>query len=171
MNDIYTYTVPLFTKLLGGLKTVLVKAEADAQAGKFSEEALLKDALAPDMFPFVKQVQIATDNAKGVVARLTDVETPVFEDNETSLTQLIERVEKCIAFLETVPEASFEGAHTKRVEIKYFPGKYMEGAEYVKEFVLPNFFFHLTMAYALARKNDVALGKADYLNGLPLRDL
>lgn len=85
MNDLYTYTVPMFTKLLGGLKSVLLKAKEDVVAGKLDEAALMNDRLAPDMFPFPKQVQTATDHAKGCAARLAGVEVPKFEDTETTL--------------------------------------------------------------------------------------
>jgi len=171
MNDIYTYTVPLFIKILGGLKTVLTKAKEDVAAGKLDEKKLIEDRLAPDMFPFPKQVQVATDQAKGVVGRLTAVEAPKFEDNETTLDELIARIDKTLAFLTTVKEEDFANAKDAVVTLPYFPGKKMDGFGYAREYVLPNFFFHVSMAYALVRKNDVAIGKADFINGLPLTDV
>ena len=157
--------------MLGGLKTVLEKAKTDVEAGKLDETKLLNDSLAPDMFSFTKQVQIACDNAKGVVGRLTSIEAPIHEDNEMSLNELIARIEKTVDFLKTADEAAFEGAGEKKVEIKYFPGKFMTGFDYAREYVIPNFFFHLTVAYALVRKNDTAIGKADFMNGLSLQDM
>lgn len=170
MNDIYTYTVPLFIKMLGGLKNVLLKAKDDVLAGKLDEKALMEDRLAPDMFPFPKQVQVTTDHAKGVVGRLTQIEAPKFEDNEASLDELVARIDKTIEFLSTVKESDFASAKDAKVEISYFAPKWFTGFDYAREYALPNFFFHLGMAYALVRKNDVAIGKADYINGLPLQD-
>jgi hypothetical protein len=167
MNDIYTYTVPLFIKQLGGLKNVLLKAKDDIAAGKLDEKKLMEDRLAPDMFPFPKQVQVATDQAKGVVGRLTTVPAPKYEDTESTLDELIARIDKTMAFLSTVKESDFANAPSATVELPYFPGKKMGGFGYAREYVLPNFFFHISMAYALVRKNDVAIGKADYINGLP----
>lgn len=171
MNDIYTYTVPLFIKILGGLKNVLTKAKEDVAAGKLDEQKLMEDRLAPDMFPFPKQVQVATDQAKGLVGRLTNMEAPKFEDNETTLDELIARIDKTIAFLSTVTEDSFANAKDATIELPYFPNKKMDGFGYAREYVIPNFFFHVSMAYALVRKNDVAIGKGDFINGLPLTDV
>ena len=170
MNDIYTYTVPVFAKLLGGLKNVLMKAKEDVAAGKLDEKALIEDRLAPDMFAFAKQVQTATDQAKGAAARLSGTEAPKYEDTETTLDELIARVEKTIAYLNGVKEESFAGAADQRIEIPYFAPKWFKGFDYAREYAIPNFFFHVSMAYAIVRKNDVAIGKADYVNGLPFQD-
>lgn len=170
MNDIYTYTVPVFVKLLGGLKNVLTKAKEDVVAGKLDEAKLMQDRLAPDMFPFVKQVQVSTDHAKGAAARLSGVENPSYPDTEASLDELIARIDKTLAFLATVKEESFAGAADRKVEVPYFALKWFKGFDYARDYVIPNFFFHIGMAYALVRKNDVAIGKADYINGLPFQD-
>lgn len=170
MNDIYTYTVPVFVKLLGGLKNVLMKAKEDVTAGKLDEAKLIEDRLAPDMFAFAKQVQVACDNAKLCAARFSGMEAPVNEDTEATLDELIARVDSTLAYLATVPEASFAGAADKKIEIKYFAPKWFTGFDYAREYAIPNFFFHLSMAYAIVRKNDVAIGKADYINGLPFQD-
>ena len=166
MDRIYDYTIPTFIKMLGGLKTVLTKAGEHG----LDEAALLSDRIAPDMFPFVKQVQIACDQAKGAAARLSGTEMPKFEDNETTLAELQARIDKTISFLESVSAESFAGAAERRIELPYFPGKYLTGFDYAREYSIPNFFFHLSMAYALVRKNDVAIGKGDYINGLSLKD-
>ncbi|MFM2424235.1 MAG: hypothetical protein RLZZ70_626 [Candidatus Parcubacteria bacterium] len=165
MSTIYEFSVPVLVKGLRGLKTILEKA----QTAGVDESVLLSDALAPDMFPFVKQVQIACDNAKGAVARLSGQEVPVHEDVETSLAELIARVEKTITYVESVTAAMLEDAHDRSVTLPYFPGLYMTGYDYLREFVLPNFFFHITTAYALVRRNGVTIGKSDYLAGLPLQ--
>lgn len=156
--------------MLGGLKNVLLKAKEDVLAGKLDEKKLIEDRLAPDMFPFAKQVQTACDNAKLMAARLSGIEAPTFEDTEATLDELVERIDKTLAYLATVPEESFAGAAEKKIEIKYFAPKWFKGFDYAREYTIPNFFFHTSMAYALVRKNDVAIGKADYINGLPFQD-
>jgi uncharacterized protein len=170
-TELYNFTVPMFIKMLGGLKNVLVKAQAAAQAGSLDEQALLQDRLAPDMFPFVKQVQVATDNAKGCAARLAQLEMPRYEDTEKTFDELVARIDKTIAFLTTVKPEMFAKAEEVKVELPYFPGKYMTGFGYALEYAVPNFFFHVTVAYGLVRKNGVLVGKADYINGIPLLDL
>jgi len=171
MQNIYTFTVPVFTKMLGGLKGVLAKAEAHAKEAGLDEAAFLQDRLAPDMFPFVRQIQIATDNAKGAVARLTGTEAPKFEDTESTFAELSARIDRTLAYLATAQEAQFTGAEDRKIELPYFTGKYMTGMEYALEYALPNFLFHVTVAYALIRKNGTPVGKADFLGGLPLKDL
>ncbi|MBY0294314.1 DUF1993 domain-containing protein [Patescibacteria group bacterium] len=167
MNPLYEFTVPVFTKALNGLKTVLIKAKEHG----LSDEALLNDRIAPDMFPFSKQVQIATDNAKGAAARLTGSEVPVFEDTETTIDQLLARIDATLAFMDSVPQEAFAEAATREVTLPYFPGKFMTGFEYVRGYIIPNFFFHVAMAYAIVRKNGVSVGKVDYMHGLPLQDI
>lgn len=161
----YEFSVPVLVKSLGGLKNILEKA----QAAGVDEAALMADALAPDMFPFARQVQIACDNAKGAVARLSGQEIPVYEDAETTIAELIARVEKTLAYVQGFTEADFAGAEERRVTLPYFPGTYMTGYDYLREYVIPNFFFHVTTSYALIRKHGVTIGKGDYLNGLPLK--
>ena len=162
---LYDTTVPLFTKALGGLKEVIQKAMTHGLGDDF-----LESRLAPDMFPFVKQVQIACDNAKGAIARLTGVEAPSFPDEETTLAALIERIDATIAFVSTATQEQFVGAEERQVTLQYFPGKFMTGFDYGM-YVVPNFFFHVTIAYALVRQAGVAIGKMDYLNGMALQDL
>lgn len=162
----YDLTVPLFTKSLRGLHTVITKAKEHGLPQDF-----LTSSLAPDMFPFVRQVQIACDNAKGAVARLAQVEGPKFPDTEATWDELLARVEATIAFVESVTAEQFAGAADVKVTLPYFPGTYMTGSEYLVQYALPNFFFHVTTAYALVRQAGVVIGKADYMNGLPLRPL
>jgi hypothetical protein len=171
MTELYTYTVPIFIKSLGGLKAVLAKAEQHAKETGMSEADLLNDRLAPDMFPLVKQVQVACDNAKGATARLAATEAPKFEDTEQTFVELQARIDKTIDFVTSVPEGAFEGAETRQIILPYFTDKYMTGFDYVREYALPNFFFHLVTAYALVRKNGVAIGKADYANNPKFNDL
>lgn len=171
MNEIYAYTVPIFTKTLGGLKSVLTKAAEHAKATGMSEETFLADRLAPDMFPLSQQVQIACDNAKGATARLSGVEMPKFEDTEKTFDELQARIDKTLEFIASVPEASFAGAAERQVTLPYFKDKYLTGFDYTREYALPNFFFHVVTAYAIVRKNGVAIGKADYTNNINFRDL
>jgi uncharacterized protein len=167
MNTLYTFTVPIFVKSLNALKHCIEKAEEHA----VDEASLIESTLAPDMFPFSRQVQIACDNAKGATARLSGTEVPSFPDTETTLSELKVRIDNTLAFIESVPESAFGEAETRQVTLPYFPGKYMTGFDYAREYALPNFFFHVTIAYGLMRKAGVPLGKADFMNGLPLKDL
>jgi uncharacterized protein len=171
MTDTYTYTVPIFLKSLGGLKAVLSKAEAHAKETGLNETDFLADRLAPDMFPLVKQVQVACDNAKGAAARLAGIEVPKFEDTEQTFAELQARIDKTIEFLNSIPEAAFEGAGTRQIILPYFSDKYMTGFDYVREYALPNFFFHLVTAYALVRKNGAPVGKMEYVNNPTFKDL
>ncbi len=157
--------------MLRALDGVLTKGQQYAKDHGMTESALLDACLAPDMFPLKKQVQIACDNAKGGAARLSGSEAPVFEDNEASFDELHARITKTLAFLETIKEEQFADAASRQITLPYFPGKYMTGEGYAVEYVLPNFFFHVTTAYAILRKEGVAVGKADYLGGLPLKDV
>ncbi len=171
MNDIYTYTVPVFIKSLGGLKNVLAKAEVFAKEKGMSEADFLADRLAPDMFPLVKQVQTACDNAKGATARLSGGEAPKFEDTEQSFSELLERVDKTIEFIQSVPESAFKDAATRQIILPYYKDKYLTGFDYAREYALPNFFFHLVTAYGIVRKSGVPIGKADYANNISFKDL
>ncbi len=170
MNDIYTFTIPIFIKSLGGLEAVLRKAENFVKEKGLAEKDFLAERLAPDMFPLVKQVQVASDNAKGAAARLSGSEAPKFEDREETFEALYSRIAKTVEYLKGITPASFEGAHERKAELPYFPGKHMTGFDYAREYALPNFFFHVTIAYAIIRHKGVDVGKADYTNGLPLKD-
>ncbi len=163
--------MPTFIKFLGGLKNVLAKAEAYAKEASLSEDTFVNDRLAPDMFPLVKQVQVACDNAKGAVSRLSGKENPKMEDTETTFAELQTRIDKTLVYLQSVQEADFAGAEERKIELPYFPGKYLIGTDYALEYAVPNFLFHVTTAYGIIRKNGVQIGKGDFVNGLPFRDL
>jgi uncharacterized protein len=167
MTHLYHYSVPVFGKALRGLIICIEKTEAHG----IPESDMLATAFASDMFPFVRQVHIASDNAKGAVARITGIENPAFSDTETTYAGLKERIEKTLTFIESVPESAFEGQDERQVTLPYFPGKYMTATDYLRAYVLPNFFFHVTTAYDLMRSKGVPIGKTDFLNGLPLRAL
>jgi len=166
MHNIYEFTVPVFIKSLGGLKTILDKSEAFAKENNISDADFLAKALFPDMFSFSRQIQIAADNAKGAAARLAGIENPKMEDNEQTFAELHARIDKTIEFLHTVPKDMFTDADTRQVSLPYWGGKTMLGFTYAREYVLPNFFFHVTTAYGIARNAGVPLGKSDFINGL-----
>jgi uncharacterized protein len=165
--SMYTASVPVFQHMLRNLSHILDKGEASAQARKFEPAVLTTSRLAPDMLPFTRQILIACDAAKNGVARIAGIEAPKFEDNESTFAELKARIQKTLAFLETVPAAKLEGTETREVT---FPvgrdaTRTMSSQAYLTTWVLPNFFFHVTTAYAILRHNGVDLGKADYLAG------
>ena len=163
----HSASVPIFARLLTNLGHWLDKAEAHAQAKKFETSVYLSGRLAPDMLPFTTQIQIACDGAKFGVARLAGVEAPKFEDNETSFAELRERVRKTLDYVQSVPAAQIDGTEAKDIVIPRRDGTMtLKGEIYLKHYVLPNFFFHMTTAYALLRHNGVELGKADFLGAL-----
>jgi len=162
--SMHSASVPIFVRMLGNLLAWLDKAEAHAAARKFEPNVLLAARLAPDMLPFVRQIQIACDAAKFGVARLAGVEAPKFEDNEASFAELRERIVKTLDYVQSVPAAQIDGSEDKEVTVPRRDGPMViKGEPYLKHFVLPNFFFHVTTAYALLRHNGVDLGKSDYL--------
>ena len=162
--SMFDASVPALLQGLKGLKTVLAKAEAHAEAKKIDPAALLQARLYPDMFTLARQVQIATDFAKGAAGRLAGAELPVFEDTETSFAELQARVAKAATFIDGLSPAAFEGSETREVSLKRrgetvsFPGK-----DYLLAQALPNFWFHVTTAYAILRHNGVELSKSDYM--------
>jgi hypothetical protein len=163
----HSASVPVFVRMLGNLLVWLDKAEAHAQARHFDPGVYLAARLAPDMLPFTKQIQIACDSAKFGVARLSGVEAPKFEDDEASLPDLRERVRKTLAFIQSVGAERIDGTEAKDVVVPRRDGSMtLKGETYLANFVLPNFYFHLTTAYALLRHNGVGLGKSDFLGPL-----
>ncbi len=176
-TNLYTITVPVMMKALGALDKILDKLVAHAET-KATErqpvgvraEALLQSRLVFDQFPFIAQVRIATDNAKGCAARLAEVGITKFEDNEKTVSELKERIAKTLAFLKTIKPEQIIGKENIKISLPHWNGKYVTGFEYVTEQALPNFFFHVTTAYAILRHNGVVLGKSDYIGGLPLKD-
>lgn len=171
MNDIYQSTVPLFSIMLDNLSQILERSEKYAAEKmtadqKSSEEFLLGYRLYPDMFPLIRQIQMTCDNAKGATARLAGVEVPKFEDNEKTFAELKARVQKTKEFISSVSEEQFEGADTRKIELPYFPGKHLLGAEYAKRYAVPNFLFHLVTTYSILRHNGLDIGKDAYIGQL-----
>ncbi len=167
--NLYHASVPLFIKSLKNLKNILEKGKLFVKEKNLQESELLEARLAPDMFPLTRQVQIASDNAKGITANLAGVEKLVMPDEEKTFDELLERCDKTIAFLETLTPEQFEGAESKRIPFPYVEGKWMFGNEALFQNNLPNFFFHVTTAYDILRHKGVAIGKNDYIGELPLK--
>jgi hypothetical protein len=162
----YDATVPPMRHMLKSLSALLAKAEAHCEARKIDPAALLQARLYPDMFPFVRQIQIASDNAKAPAARLDGVEIPKFEDTETTFAELLARVDKTVAFLDSLKPGQFEGAESRDIVLQLRERKLeFKGAQYLTLWASPNFLFHVTTAYAILRHNGVEIGKADFLSG------
>jgi hypothetical protein len=165
--SLYDMTVPVFTLALTNLSKQIDKALAYAETKKLDGKVLADARLIADMLPFTAQVQIATDNAKGAVARLAGIDPPKHEDNEKTLPELKARIAKTLDFIASVKKEQFVGAETRDIVLK-FPQLTLnfKGQAYVTTFALPNFYFHATMAYAILRKNGVELGKGDFLGAI-----
>ena len=165
--SMHSASVPVFVRMFGDLSLWLDKAEAHATAKKFDPQVYLTARLAPDMLPFPKQIQIACDAAKFGVARLAGVEAPKFDDTEASLAELRVRIQKTVEFVRSVPASQIDGTEAKDVVVPRRDGSItLKGEFYLKHFVMPNFYFHVTTAYALLRYCGVDLGKSDYLGAL-----
>ena len=163
-------SLPAFEIGLNALTAVLDKAAAHAAAKKVDMAVLLGWRLAPDMFALTRQIQITCDQAKNGSARLANVEPPKFEDTETTLDQLKERIAKTIAFLKTLDKAAIDASSEREITFPLGPNKgQMKGADYLNHFVLPNFYFHLATAYGLVRSCGVDVGKRDFIGGIPLK--
>ncbi len=171
MNYLYQFTVPVFQKSLKSLDGLLEKAQAHVAEKGLDEAALLETRMIEDMFPLKKQIQVACDNAKGAAGRLSGGEIPKHEDTEMTIAELRARIAKTLEYLAGISEESFANAETVQATLPYFPGKYMTGFDYAREYAVPNFFFHVVTAYDLLRKSGVSIGKADFSGELPLRDL
>lgn len=176
-TNLYTVTIPPMIKSLRALSGILDKLDAHAkskqlewQPAGMQEQALLNDHIISDQFPFVRQVQIACDNAKGAAARLAEVEVPKYEDNEKTVTELKARIEKTLAFMQTIKPEQIIGKENITISLPFWDGKSLTGFEYATLQLMPNFYFHVTTAYEILRKNGVDLGKADYIGPLPFKN-
>lgn len=158
-------------KMLLNISAWLDKAEAYAAERKCAPANFLNSRLAPDQFHLTKQIQTACDNAKLAASRLSGREAPVHEDNETSIAELKARINATADYLRSFQADDFAGAAEKQIVLPFMPDLYMNGEEYFEEFVIPNFYFHLNMAYAILRESGVHLGKQDYMGNLPLKPL
>ena len=162
--SMYQASVPAFQKTLGNLKDLLKKGEDFAAAKKVDPTVMLNARLAPDMFALTRQVQIATDVAKGACARLSGQEIPVYEDKEASFAELYARIDKTLTFIETIQPAQIDGKEDADITIT--PGgrtMHFKGQPYLVNWVMPNFYFHVMAAYAILRHHGVQVAKMDYL--------
>ncbi|HEY6611653.1 MAG TPA: DUF1993 domain-containing protein [Pseudomonas sp.] len=162
--SMYQASIPMLLRGLDSLAAILAKAAAHAAARKIAPEVFLNARLAPDMLPLVRQVQIVSDTAKGCAARLAGIEVPSYADTEASFHELQERLAKTVTFLKGVAPEQIDGSEERAIVLKAHDQEiHFTGRTYLLGFVLPNFYFHLTTAYAILRHNGVELGKKDYL--------
>ena len=160
----YQATVPAFVQILNALAAILKKAAAHAEAKKIDPAVFVNARIAPDMFPLSRQVQIATDHAKGASARLAGVDVPSFADTETTFDELQARIAKTLDFIKGLKQAQFDGGFDRDVTLTIAGQKMTwKGNVYLHQFALPNFYFHATAAYAILRHNGVEVGKRDFL--------
>ncbi len=160
----------LFTKTLENLEKWMEKAGEHAKARSFEVDVLAQARLAPDQFSFVQQVQAACDQAKYAAAYLGAKSAPSHPDTEKTFAELRERIRKCTGFVATVQEKDLAGAEERKVAPPWLQGRWLHGADYLVHVAVPNFFFHVTMAYAILRHNGVQLGKMDYIGSLPTQE-
>jgi hypothetical protein len=162
--SLYDVSIPVFSLSLNNLAAILDKAASHGEAKKVDPKALPAARLIIDMLPLSAQIQIACDTAKGAAARLAGIEIPKHEDTEATLDELKARIVKTLEFIKTIKPDQLQGAETREITLKS-PQSTLKftGLSYLTNFVLPNFYFHVTMAYALLRKNGVELGKRDFL--------
>ena len=162
----YQALVPNAVRMLNNLSDILAKAAAHCEARQIDEQAFLQSRLFPDMFPLLRQVYIATDMIKGGGARLAGVEIPKFEDVETTFAQLQARLKKTAAFLSSLEPSQIDGSEGREITLQLRDRQIQfKGQDYLTQWVLPNFYFHVTTAYNLLRQGGVEVGKRDFLGG------
>lgn len=166
-NFMYVVTVPPIVRSLSNLRSILKKAAAHAEAKKIDSSILINARLYPDMYALSRQVQIATDVAKGAVSRLAGLEPPKFEDNEATFPELLARLDKTIALLESFSPEQIDGSEDKAITLPmHDKTATFTGLNYLLDFVLPNIYFHVTTTYAILRHNGVEIGKNDFLGDI-----
>jgi hypothetical protein len=162
--SMYTASVPVYEQFLTALSGVLKKAEEHCAAKKIEPSVLVTARLSPDMFALARQVQIATDHAKGSVARLAGVEVPSFADTEATFEELQARIAKTLDYVKGFKPDQIDGSDDKDIVLEMRAGKFeLKGADYLTRFALPNFFFHVTTAYDILRHAGVEVGKRDFM--------
>jgi uncharacterized protein len=165
--SMYEISIPVLTRGLTNLSAFLDKAAAHAATKKFDSAVLASSRLFPDMHPLLRQVQIACDTAKGAAARLAEIEVPKHEDTEATFAELKARIAKTVDFLKSISAPQLKDAESRSIEIKFPNGAWkFTGIDYLTGFVLPNFYFHTSIAYALLRKAGVEVGKGDFLGAI-----
>lgn len=159
---------PQFVKMLKNLNSWLTEGAESAKTREFDVQNLLVSRLAPDMFDLTRQVQSATDTAKLTAARLGNKQAPKHEDGEATLEELKARIESVLEFLGTFEASDFDGADERWIELPFAPGMRARGANYLNEFALPNFYFHVTLAYGILREAGVTLGKRAFIGSIDI---
>ena len=164
MNSMHALSVPIFVRMLGNLSSILDKAATHAENRKIDPSVLLSSRLYPDMFPLIRQVQLASDFAKGSVARLAGQEPPKYEDSESTIAELKARIAKTIAFVQGFKPEQLAGSEDRDIQLKLRDQTLtFKGLPYLLTMAMPNFYFHVTTAYNILRHNGVELGKRDFL--------
>ena len=162
--SMYQASVPRFVNILGNLSKILDKTQAHIDAKKIADATLTGGRLFPDMLPLSTQVQIACDTAKGLVARLSGVDAPVFEDQEATLAELKARIAKTVTFIQSVPAEKIDGTEDKAIVTKRGDKEtHYTGMQFLLGHAVPNFYFHVSTTYNILRHNGVEIGKRDYL--------
>ncbi len=162
--SMYQASVPAFVQMLTALSNILDKAAAFAAAKKVDPAVLLASRLAPDMFPLTRQIQIGADFAKGPMARLAGLEVPKYEDNETTIDALKARIAKTLDYVKSFKPEQIDGSEARAINLTVGGQPLtLTGQDYLVNFALPNFYFHITTAYAILRHNGVEIGKRDYM--------
>lgn len=165
--SMYKASIPIFVRGLNHLSAILAKAESEAATKKIDPSVFINARLAPDMFPLSRQIQIVSDGVKGCAARLAGIEVPSFPDTETTFAELQARIKKTITFIESVKPAQIDGTEDKQISLKVGGHELsFTGQDYLLNFVTPNFYFHVTAAYAILRHHDIQIGKWDFLGNL-----
>ncbi|HYM36090.1 MAG TPA: DUF1993 domain-containing protein [Steroidobacteraceae bacterium] len=164
--SMYRASVPVFKQMLGNLDAILDKAKTYAEARKIDPNALLTARLAPDMFHLIRQIQVASDQAKGCAARLAGIDPPKYEDNEKTFDELKERLAKTIAFLDSIKPQQIDGSEERKIVLTLGgQERSFSGLDYLLGYGTPNVYFHVTAAYMILRHNGLEIGKRDYLAG------
>lgn len=163
--------VKMMIKSTESVIKILEKAQNWAQENNKNENEILQSRLAEDMFPLVKQVQIISDNLKGTISRLSLTETPKMEDVETTLSELIQRLEKTVEFAQSIAVENLSKSENQKIILPFMPTKYLETTEYLFSFAIPNLYFHISMVYAILRHIGAPIGKMDFIGGLQMHDL
>lgn len=168
-TSVYDVTTGQFIRSLKALSSILTKVGPFAEQKRIAPEVLFGSRLAPDQFPLSRQIQMVCDNAKLCSARLSGAEAPKHEDKEQTLPEFLARIDSTLAFLETLKPEQYEKFADKQIKFPWNPGVYLTGQDYVAQYALPNFYFHLTTAYAILRHNGLDVGKSDYLGPVSWR--
>ena len=165
--SMYAASIPPMIRSLTNLKVIIEKAVVYAEIKKIAPSVLINARLYPDMFPLVRQIQIATDVAKGAVSRLAGLEPPKYEDNESTFTEIVARIDKTIALLESFKPNQIDGSEDKTIALPMHDKTVnFQGLPYLLDFVLPNVYFHVATVYAILRHNGVEIGKKDFLGNI-----